>query len=103
MGPTRVAEFGCPPVSSIERSLPSCPQRRRAHSRRACRRDTHWFQCLALPIGSAHALPFLGFLQCEGPESNWRHMVLQTIALPTELPRREAHFTRKADRRTPPN
>src|SRR3989475_13155518 len=24
MGPTRVAEFGCPPVSSIERSLPSC-------------------------------------------------------------------------------
>src|SRR5205814_8947885 len=24
---------------------------------------------------------------CRGPESNWRHMVLQTIALPTELPR----------------
>src|SRR6266566_1087612 len=26
--------------------------------------------------------------RCRGPESNWRHMVLQTIALPTELPRR---------------
>src|SRR3981081_1674059 len=25
---------------------------------------------------------------CRGPELNWRHMVLQTIALPTELPRR---------------
>src|SRR5437773_11676781 len=25
---------------------------------------------------------------CRGPESNWRHMALQTIALPTELPRR---------------
>src|SRR5258705_4808651 len=28
---------------------------------------------------------------CRGPESNWRHMVLQTIALPTELPRRDLH------------
>src|SRR6267143_6998861 len=28
---------------------------------------------------------------CRGPELNWRHMVLQTIALPTELPRREPH------------
>src|SRR5213593_611854 len=26
---------------------------------------------------------------CRGPELNWRHMVLQTIALPTELPRRD--------------
>ncbi len=32
---------------------------------------------------------------CRGPESNWRHMVLQTIALPTELPRREPDFTRE--------
>ena len=32
---------------------------------------------------------------CRGPELNWRHMVLQTIALPTELPRRGPHFTRK--------
>src|SRR5712691_1702441 len=31
---------------------------------------------------------------CRGPELNWRHMVLQTIALPTELPRRSHHFTR---------
>ena len=31
---------------------------------------------------------------CRGPESNWRHMVLQTIALPTELPRRETQFYR---------
>ena len=34
---------------------------------------------------------------CRGPELNWRHMVLQTIALPTELPRREPHFTRKLE------
>src|SRR5581483_3092354 len=27
------------------------------------------------------------FRLCRGPGSNWRHMVLQTIALPTELPR----------------
>src|SRR3989442_2930203 len=27
---------------------------------------------------------------CRGPESNWRHTVLQTVALPTELPRRNA-------------
>ena len=33
--------------------------------------------------------------RCRGPESNWRHMVLQTIALPTELPRRDPHFTGK--------
>src|SRR2546425_6287434 len=31
---------------------------------------------------------------CRGPESNWRHMVLQTIALPTELPRRGLQFYR---------
>src|SRR6266508_6480130 len=35
---------------------------------------------------------------CRGPELNWRHMVLQTIALPTELPRRSPHFTRKLAR-----
>src|SRR5436190_18238310 len=26
---------------------------------------------------------------CRGPELNWRHVILQTIALPTELPRRD--------------
>jgi hypothetical protein len=26
-----------------------------------------------------------------GPESNWRHHDFQSCALPTELPRREAH------------
>ena len=31
---------------------------------------------------------------CRGPGSNWRHMVLQTIALPTELPRRGTPFYR---------
>ena len=34
----------------------------------------------------------LGNLLCaRGPESNCRHVVLQTIALPTEMPRRDIH------------
>src|SRR5712691_8825294 len=38
---------------------------------------------------------------CRGPESNWRHMVLQTIALPTELPRRGTSFYRNSGRSRP--
>ena len=38
---------------------------------------------------------FIRDLLCRGPGSNWGHMVLQTIALPTELPRRDPDFTRK--------
>src|SRR6266545_3660517 len=56
----------------------------------------HWFTSLA---GSAQTHAFLEFARkltlCRGPELNWRHMVLQTIALPTELPRREPQFTQK--------
>src|SRR6266850_1333130 len=37
---------------------------------------------------------------CRGPELNWRHMVLQTIALPTELPRREPHSIGDSRRRS---
>src|SRR5439155_6853603 len=48
--------------------------------------------------GSARAHAFHEFSRkltlCRGPGSNRRHMVLQTIALPTELPRRGPHFTR---------
>src|SRR5438034_11377269 len=35
---------------------------------------------------------------CRGPELNWRHMVLQTIALPTELPRRVSAQIRRSAR-----
>src|SRR5438552_8058656 len=59
----------------------------------------HWFTSLA---GSARTHAFLKFARklvlCRGPESNWRHMVLQTIALPTELPRRETDFTLEIER-----
>src|SRR5439155_23402766 len=45
--------------------------------------------------GSARAHAFHEFSRkltlCRGPGSNRRHMVLQTIALPTELPRRDPH------------
>ena len=54
----------------------------------------HWFTSLAR---SARTHAFLEFARklalCRGPESDRRHMVLQTIALPTELPRRDRHFT----------
>src|SRR5438105_2670551 len=59
----------------------------------------HWFTSLA---GSARTRAFHVFARkldlCRGPDLNRRHMVLQTIALPAELPRRSTHFTARAVR-----
>src|SRR5438445_5696947 len=48
------------------------------------------------PVIKVTALLFL----CRGPESDRRHMVLQTIALPTELPRRDLHSIGDAPRQS---
>src|SRR2546425_5623294 len=59
------------------------------------RLDDTWF---TRSRRSARAHPILEFARklalCQGPGSNWGHMLLQTIALPIELPRRQLHFMR---------
>src|SRR5438128_1191966 len=51
-----------------------------------------WFTIpvTCLPEASTLTIPNKLVL-CRGPDLNRRHMVLQTIALPAELPRRDLH------------